>query len=67
MPEATAALIRDYRPGRVIIVGGRAAVADDVRTAITQTAPDSADVRRITGSTRTDTAARAARRILADS
>ncbi|WP_420626623.1 S8 family serine peptidase [Candidatus Poriferisodalis sp.] len=66
LPEATAALIRDYRPGRVIIVGGRAAVANDVRAAITQTAPDSADIRRITGTTRTDTAARAARRILAN-
>ncbi|WP_419553141.1 S8 family serine peptidase [Candidatus Poriferisodalis sp.] len=66
LPEATAALIRDYRPGQVIIVGGRAAVANDVRAAITQTAPDSADIRRITGTTRTDTAARAARRILAN-
>ncbi|WP_423922595.1 S8 family serine peptidase [Candidatus Poriferisodalis sp.] len=66
LPEATAALILDYRPGQVIIVGGRAAVANDVRAAITETAPDSADVRRITGRTRTDTAARAARRILAN-
>ncbi|WP_419553813.1 cell wall-binding repeat-containing protein [Candidatus Poriferisodalis sp.] len=66
LPETTAALIRDYRPGQVIIVGGRAAVANDVRTAITQTAPDNADIRRITGSTRTDTAVRAARRILAN-
>ncbi|WP_420445371.1 Calx-beta domain-containing protein [Candidatus Poriferisodalis sp.] len=66
LPEATAALIRDYRPTRVIIVGGRTAVAEDVRTTVTQTAPDSADIRRITGQTRTDTAARAARRILAN-
>ncbi|WP_420621972.1 cell wall-binding repeat-containing protein [Candidatus Poriferisodalis sp.] len=66
LPEATAALIRDYRPTQVLIVGGRAAVADNVRTTITQTAPDSADIRRITGQTRTDTAARAARRILAN-
>ena len=64
--EATAALIRDYRPSGVIIVGGSAAVSNDVRAAITETAPDSADVRRITGRTRTDTAARAARRILAN-
>ena len=64
LPAATAALIRDYRPSQVIIVGGRAAVADDVRSAITEAAPPSAEVRRITGSTRTDTAARAARRIL---
>ena len=66
LPEATAALIRDYRPTQVIIVGGRAAVAIDVRAAITETASSSTDVRRITGSTRTDTAARAARRILAN-
>ncbi|WP_419553138.1 cell wall-binding repeat-containing protein [Candidatus Poriferisodalis sp.] len=66
LPDPTAALIRDYRPTQVIIVGGRAAIADDVRAAITQTAPDSADIRRITGHTRTDTAARAARRILAN-
>ncbi|WP_420444424.1 cell wall-binding repeat-containing protein [Candidatus Poriferisodalis sp.] len=66
LPEATAALIRDYRAGQVIIVGGRAAVSNEVRTAITQTAPDSADIRRITGSTRTETAARAARRTLAN-
>ncbi|WP_420444570.1 cadherin domain-containing protein [Candidatus Poriferisodalis sp.] len=67
LPEATAALIRDYRPSQVIIVGGRAAVADDVRAAATETALSSADVRRIAGQTRTDTAARAARRILASS
>ena len=67
LPQATEALIRDYRVGQVIIIGGRAAVADEVRTAITAAAPDTADVRRITGTTRTDTAARAARRILVDS
>ena len=65
LPEATAALIRDYRVSNVIIIGGRAAVTDNVRTAITQTAPDTA-IRRITGTTRTDTAAKAAKRILAD-
>ena len=66
LAEATAALIRDYRPSQVIIVGGSAAVSNDVRAAITETVPSSADVRRITGSTRTDTAVRAARRILAN-
>ena len=66
LPAATAALIRDYRPSQVIIVGGRAAVTNDVRAAITETAPSGADVRRITGSTRVETAARAARRILAN-
>ena len=66
LAEATAALIRDYRPSGVIIIGGSAAVSNDVRAAITETAPGSADVRRITGRTRIDTAVRAARRILAD-
>ncbi len=65
LPAVTAALIRDYRPSQVIIVGGSAAVTNSVRTAITDTAPSSANVRRITGSTRIETAARAARRILA--
>ncbi|WP_420444420.1 cell wall-binding repeat-containing protein [Candidatus Poriferisodalis sp.] len=66
LPEATAALITDYRPSQVIIVGGSAAVTNDVRAAITETAPGSASVRRITGSTRIETAVRAARRILAN-
>ncbi|WP_423918595.1 cadherin-like beta sandwich domain-containing protein [Candidatus Poriferisodalis sp.] len=66
LSTATAMLISQYRPSQVIIIGGSAAVANSVRAAITQAAPPSADVRRVTGSTRTDTAARAARRILAD-
>ena len=66
LPAATAALITDYRPSQVIIVGGSAAVTNDVRAAITETAPSSASVRRITGSTRIETAVRAARRILAN-
>ncbi len=48
-------------------MGGTAAITNDVRQAITDTASADVSVRRITGSTRTDTAARAARRILADS
>ena len=64
LPEATAALIRDYRPASIIIIGGRAAVSNDVRTALTSASPNGADVRRLTGQTRTDTAVRAARRIL---
>ncbi|WP_419553143.1 S8 family serine peptidase [Candidatus Poriferisodalis sp.] len=66
LPDTTTAFIHDYRPTQIIIIGGRTAIANNVRTAITQTAPDSADIRRITGATRTDTAARAARRILAN-
>ena len=60
-----AALIREYRPTRIII-GGRAAVTNAVRTAITDTAPDSTDIGRITGQARTETATNAARRILAN-
>jgi putative cell wall-binding protein len=65
LPELTAALIRDYRPGGVIIVGGTAAVTNDVRAAITEIAPAGSNVRRVTGSTRIETAVRSARRILA--
>lgn len=63
LPEATAALLNDYRPSRVVIIGGPAAVTNDIRTAITTTTPDTS-TRRITGTTRTDTAARTAKQIL---
>ena len=66
LPEATAALIRDYRPTQVIIIGGRVAVADTVLNDIADHAPGGAVIRRITGHTRTDTAVEAARDILAD-
>ncbi len=66
LPDATMALIRDYRPSQTIIVGGGSAVSNDVREAITDVAPTGTDVRRITGQTRTDTAVEAARDILAD-
>ena len=65
LAEPTAALVRDYRPAQIIIIGGRAAITNQVRTALADTAPGGASIRRITGTTRTDTAARAARRILA--
>ena len=65
LPAATAALIVDYAPADVVIIGGRAAVTDDVRDAIAAAAPD-ARVRRISGATREHTAATAARRILAN-
>ncbi len=66
LPDATATLIREYRPSQIIIIGGRTAVADSVREAIGQAFPN-ADVRRVTGGNRADTAARAARRILTNS
>ena len=47
-----------------IIVGGIAAVTNNVRAAISQNAPSNAEVQRITGSTRIETAARSGRRIL---
>ncbi|WP_419944374.1 cell wall-binding repeat-containing protein [Candidatus Poriferisodalis sp.] len=65
LPAATQALIRAYRPGRVFIVGGASAVSATVRAAIVDAAPTAA-VRRIAGDNRIDTAAQAARRVLAD-
>ena len=64
LSDAAAALIREYRPTEVIIVGGAAAVTDDVSTAITKLVADGATVRRIDGIDRIDTSAGAARRIL---
>ena len=66
LPSYTAALIRDYRIGRVIIVGGRAAVSDAVRQAVADAASNGAAIRRVSGSTRTHTAANAALDVLAD-
>ena len=66
LSDGTAALIREYRVGQVIIIGGRAAISDAVRAAISDAAPDEASIRRVTGTTRTHTAANAARRILRD-
>ena len=65
LSQGTAALIGEYRVGQVIIIGGRAAVSDEVRTAIADAVPEGATIRRVTGTTRTHTAANAARRILA--
>ena len=65
LPEATAALISDYRPTKIIIIGGSAAVTDTAFTAIAGSAPHSAEIRRITGQTRIHTAIEAARQILA--
>ena len=66
LPSYTAALIRDYRVGRVIIIGGRAAVSDAVRQAVADAASDGAAIRRVSGSTRIHTAANAAHDILAN-
>ena len=64
LPGESAALLGEYRVGQVVIVGGRAAVADDVRDAIAAVVSEGTQLRRITGQTRTHTAANAARRVL---
>ena len=64
LPQASAALIRDYRPSRIILIGGTAAITADVKTAIEAAAPSSARILRYTGATRTHTAAATARRTL---
>ena len=64
LPASTEQLIADYQPTAVIIIGGPNAVTDQVRTAITQTAPPDTRTRRITGTDRTHTAANTAKHIL---
>ena len=64
LPASTEQLIADYQPTAVIIIGGPNAVTDQVRTAITQTAPSDTRIRRITGTDRTHTAANTAKHIL---
>ena len=63
LPAATAQLLRDYQPARVVIIGGNAAVTPAVAAAIRAAAPN-ASTPRITGATRTHTAAQTARRTL---
>ncbi|WP_419943982.1 cell wall-binding repeat-containing protein [Candidatus Poriferisodalis sp.] len=61
---AAEAVIDEYEPVSVIIVGGRSAVSDEVRDAVAAAAPDGTGIERISGQDRTDTAVRAARHIL---
>ena len=56
-------LLVDYLPAGVIVVGGEAAVSDAALVSMRR-ASESDSVERITGATRTDTAAGVARRIL---
>ena len=56
-------LLSDYLPAGVIVVGGKAAVSDTA-LASTRHASESESVERITGATRSHTAAAVARRIL---
>lgn len=64
VPAETAALIADFRPDRVLVVGGPAAVAPGVMDELAATVRASyrwAVVQRLGGATRADTAAAAAR------
>ena len=65
LPEAVRALLREYRPARVVIIGGPAAVSGEVEAGIGAAVPD-ARVSRVTGADRIETAAQAARSILGD-
>ena len=66
LPDATTALLREYRPARAVIVGGPAAVPVDVEAAVRESAPGVEAV-RVAGGTRFATAAAAAQHVLGDS
>lgn len=61
-PE-TAAVISEYRPRRVVIVGGEAAISDEVRAAIAAASPG-VRVERVAGATRAGTSVSAAATLL---
>lgn len=60
LPAATAGLLGDLRPARVTLIGGTAALSAAVETAARAAAPR-ADIERIAGVDRIDTAAKIAR------
>ena len=60
VPEATRALIAEYRPARILVVGGVSAVTPETVESLAASAP-SASIERITGADRAETAANAAR------
>ena len=64
LPDASAAVARDYDIARVIVVGGTAAIDDTAAAALTTAAGPDASLTRVTGTDRADTAAAAARRVL---
>ena len=64
LPDASAAVARDYEIARVIVVGGTAAVADTAAAALSEAAGPDASLTRVTGTDRAATAAAAARRVL---
>ena len=63
LPRPTAQLLDEFRPARVIIVGGTTAVLPAVESGIAAAAPG-AVVERVSGATRVGTAASVARRFL---
>ena len=63
LPAPTRRLLSEHRPGRVVIVGGEAAVAPAVESGIREAVPRAA-VERVSGATRTGTAAGVARQFL---
>ena len=63
LPQATLDVITDYRPARIIIVGGTAVVPEAVRDAIAVAVPG-LGIERIAGRSRTHTAAAVALRAL---
>ena len=65
LPDATAAVLREYRPERAVLVGGPTAVPADVDAAVREAAPG-AEVVRVAGDTRFATAAAAAQHVLGD-
>ena len=63
LPEATRAVVAEYQPVRVVVIGGTSAVSESVYDALADAAP-AAQLERIGGADRVETAARAARRII---
>ena len=63
LPDETEAVIADYQPASIVIVGGIAAASQEVLDAAAAAAPD-AKVERFAGATRIDTAAATARQAL---
>ncbi len=60
LPSAVAALLDVRTVHLIVLIGGETAISPTVRASLAKTEPF-ADIKRVTGSSRTDTAARAAR------
>ena len=61
LSAATAVLLDEYRPDRVVVIGGTSAVSESVQAAIAAAVPVDAAIERIAGMTRIDTAVASAR------